>query len=267
MCEKDDIHDHDLGLSHDLPLLLSRRRALGLLASGVGTIGLAACGFGESRGSSGATGATGETSIPEETAGPFPADGSNGPDVLRQSGIVRRDITTSFGGATGTAEGVPTTIELRLLDIARGGGPLEDAAVYLWHCNRDGAYSLYDSSIADQNYLRGVQASNEDGKISFVSIFPACYDGRWPHIHFEVYESLDAATAGTSKLRTSQLALPKGLCESIYSSAEGYDSSLANLSQVSLDTDMVFSDGYASQLPSWSGSMEGGIALQLNVGV
>jgi len=39
-----DIEEHDLGLSHDLPLLVSRRRALGLLAGGLGATALAACG-------------------------------------------------------------------------------------------------------------------------------------------------------------------------------------------------------------------------------
>ena len=35
------------------------------------------------------------TEIPEETAGPYPGDGSNGPDVLAEDGIVRQDITTA----------------------------------------------------------------------------------------------------------------------------------------------------------------------------
>jgi hypothetical protein len=37
------IEDHDRGLSFDLPRLISRRRALGLLAGGVGSAALAAC--------------------------------------------------------------------------------------------------------------------------------------------------------------------------------------------------------------------------------
>lgn len=38
--------------------------------------------------------------IPDETAGPYPGDGSNGPNVLAESGIVRSDITSSFGSST-----------------------------------------------------------------------------------------------------------------------------------------------------------------------
>jgi protocatechuate 3,4-dioxygenase beta subunit len=40
---------------------------------------------------------------------------------------------------------VPLTVRLRVLDVADGGsaGPFAGAAVYLWHCDREGRYSLY----------------------------------------------------------------------------------------------------------------------------
>ncbi len=43
-----------------------------------------------------------------------------------------------------------------------------------------------------------------------------CYPGRLPHAHFEVYPSLELAAAGSSPLKTSQLALPQGDCENVY---------------------------------------------------
>ena len=55
--------------------------------------------------------------IPQETAGPYPGDGSNGVNVLSESGVVRSDLTTSFGGASGVAGGVPTTVRLRVYDL------------------------------------------------------------------------------------------------------------------------------------------------------
>jgi protocatechuate 3,4-dioxygenase beta subunit len=111
-----------------------------------------------------------------------------------------------------------------------------------------------------------VQESDADGKVTFKTIFPAAYAGRWPHIHFEVYESLGAATAAGTKLRTSQMALPQETCDAVYAT-EGYEQSVQNLSQTSLDTDNVFSDGYAGQLAGASGGVADGITLTLNVGV
>jgi protocatechuate 3,4-dioxygenase beta subunit len=244
----------------DMSMPISRRRALALFG-GVGIAAVAGC---SSSGEPETKSAAAE--IPDETAGPFPGDGSNGPDVLGESGVVRRDIRRSFGDASGTAEGVRTTIDLKLLDVGAGGTPLAGAAVYVWHCTRDGQYSLYEGGAASENFLRGVQESDGDGKLSFTTIFPGAYSGRWPHIHFEVYESLRAAAEGASKLKTSQLAIPQDACKSVYATA-GYEQSLANLPQTSLDGDMVFSDGYSSQLAAWSGSPDDGIALKLNVGV
>jgi protocatechuate 3,4-dioxygenase beta subunit len=204
------------------------------------------------------------TAIPEETAGPYPGDGSNGPNILTEPDVVRSDITTSIGELSGTAAGVPLTITLKVLDLAKSATPLAGAAVYLWHANRDGEYSMY--SLPTENYLRGVQETGSDGTLTFRSIFPGCYDGRWPHIHFSVYESLDAATGGGSKLRTSQLALPEDVCEQVYA-ADGYSQSTSNLSRVSLDTDNVFRDGWSAELATVTGSVAQGYTATLNVAV
>ena len=111
-----------------------------------------------------------------------------------------------------------------------------------------------------------MQESDADGKLAFDTIFPAAYSGRWPHVHFEVYEDLAAATAASSKLRTSQIALPKDVCDLVFARS-GYEQSVENLDGTSLESDMVFSDGYASQLAKASGDVERGITLSLNVGV
>jgi len=302
----DELEDHDLGLSHDLPLIAeqaeraARRRALGRrgllgIMGGVGAAALVACADDSSTSDATSTtttasdqaggppdggtapGGTGggdssvsvaDGEIPEETAGPYPGDGSNGPNVLSESGIVRSDITTSFGSMSGTAEGVPVTVNLTVYDLnGTEVTPLPGAALYLWHCTREGGYSLYSEGVTDQNFLRGVQEADADGAMTFTTVFPACYDGRWPHMHFEVYESLDSATTYTNKLRTSQLAIPAEVCEQVYGVAEGYDDSVANFARVSLDSDMVFSDGYSLQLATVTGSVEEGYTFTLNVPV
>jgi protocatechuate 3,4-dioxygenase beta subunit len=278
MAHDEELHEHDRGLSHDLPTLLSRRRALGLLGGTGLAVVLAGCGISGDDDDDGTGGPAGPsastaagtasdgTTIPEETAGPYPGDGSNGANVLTESGIVRSDITRSFGSASGVASGVPLTIRLKVLDTGNNAGALAGAAVYLWHCDREGRYSLYSDGITQENYLRGVQETGSDGTVTFTSIFPAAYSGRWPHVHFEVYPSLEAATTASGKLRTSQMALPEAACRQVYAT-DGYSQSLQNLAQTSLETDMVFSDGYSLQLGTVTGSVADGMTATLNVAV
>jgi protocatechuate 3,4-dioxygenase beta subunit len=260
----------DQGLGFDVGTLLRRRRVLAVLGLGAASVGLAACGAGGSSSSSSASSSATAVSsgeIPEETAGPYPGDGSNGPDVLEQSGIVRSDIRSSFGEYSGTAEGVPMTLELTVRDLANGGVPFEGVAVYVWHCSREGGYSLYSAGIEDQNYLRGVQVADADGLVRFTSIVPACYTGRWPHIHFEVYPDQGSITDSTNAIATSQVALPQDVCEAVYATT-GYEASVSNLSQVSLTGDNVFGDdGGASQLATVTGDVTSGYTVRLAVGV
>ena len=271
-----EVEDHDRGLLFDMQRLVGRRQALAVLG-GTALAALAGCTASTSGTSSASTAsssaAAGGTAsaadvdvIPEETAGPYPADGSNGKNVLSESGVVRSDIRSSFGSSTTTADGVSLTIRLTLVE-ADGDTPVEGAAVYLWHCDRAGQYSMYDRAVADENYLRGVQASGADGTVTFTSVFPACYSGRWPHIHFEVYRSVDEATAAGQLLATSQVALPEATCATVYATT-GYEQSVRNLARVSLTQDMVFADdGGVSQLATMSGDVSGGYTAALTVGL
>jgi protocatechuate 3,4-dioxygenase beta subunit len=205
------------------------------------------------------------SAIPEETGGPFPGDGSNGPDVLAENGVVRKDITSSFDGMSGTADGVPYTMSFTVVDIDNGCTPLSGAAIYVWHCDREGNYSMYQSA-SEANYLRGVQEVDANGVASFTSIFPAAYSGRWPHVHFEVYPSVDAATSASNTLTTSQIALPKDVCDSVYAT-DGYEQSASRFRAMSIDSDMVFRDGASLQTPSMTGSVASGYVSSLVVGV
>jgi protocatechuate 3,4-dioxygenase beta subunit len=269
----------DQGLRFDLETMLDRRgmlKLVGYTGFGAGLLILGGCGSssGDAGGSTAVAASATESAattadcevIPEETAGPYPGDGSNGPDVLSQSGVVRSDIRSSFGVFSGTAEGAPMTIKLAVQDAGAGCAALPGAAVYLWHCDRDGRYSLYSEGVTEQNYLRGVQETDGDGIATFTSIFPACYSGRWPHIHFEVYPSLAAATDDANKIATSQIALPEDVCETVY--ADGYSQSVTNLQQVSLQSDMVFGeDGGERQLGTVTGSVDEGYVVELAVPV
>ena len=203
--------------------------------------------------------------IPEETAGPYPGDGTNGPNALAVTGIARSDIRRSAGRGSAVADGVPLAIELTVVD-SDTGKVLPGAAVYLWHCDRIGRYSMYSSGVGNENYLRGVQAADAEGRLRFTTVFPGAYDGRWPHIHFHVFDSAGEATNGRNARVTSQIALPASTCSQVYATS-GYESSARNMSGASLSSDMVFRDGADLQLAAMSGSTSEGYTARLTVGV
>ena len=269
-----ELEDHDRGLVFDLSTLDRRQvlKALGFAGLNAGLLTIIGCapGGASSSPSAGTTGSGGAPAscalIPEETAGPFPGDGSNGPNILAESGVVRSDIRSSFGTSTTVATGVPLTILLTVQDSGADCAPLAGAAVYVWHCDQGGNYSMYSQAAANENYLRGVQAAGDQGLVTFQSVFPACYSGRWPHIHFEVYPSLETATDENNKIATSQIALPKEACDLVYATT-GYEQSVSNLQQVSLENDNVFRDGWTQELGTVTGTVADGLTVALTVPV
>lgn len=251
--------DHKHGLEFDLEALsaqrLRRRHMLGMLGSGT-LVALAASVPGLAQAA--------ELCLvdAETTNGPYPADGTNTAkgstsNILAESGVVRSDIRSSFGTSTNTAAGIPLTLKLKLADYGKACAALPGATIYVWHCTRDGLYSLY--TAPEENYLRGVQVAGDDGYVSFTTIFPGCYPGRWPHIHFEVYRDEASATDHRNALLTSQLALPKDICDLVYAT-EGYTESPRNLAELTLSTDNVFSGASADQLTLMTPSVTGSVA-------
>jgi protocatechuate 3,4-dioxygenase beta subunit len=192
---------HDGGLAHDFPLV--RRRRMTGLAGGTTVAALAGVTLGK------------------------PELATALASRLARSGIVRDDIRRSFGTASGVARGVPLTVRLRLVS-ANSGQPIAGYAVYLWQADRDGAYSLYAPGLTGENYLRGVQATDARGWVQFRSIFPGAEAERRPHLHFEVFPSLDAATGATGRLHGSRLTLPTDACAAVYARPD-YATSRASL--------------------------------------
>lgn len=256
----------DQGAPFDIRTLLTRRSVFSLAGLGIGAAVLAAC-TPASSGTSSSTASgtsTSEGEIPDETAGPYPGDGSNGPDALEESGIIRQDIRSSIDGSA-TADGVPLTFELEVLDMANGNAPFAGVAVYAWHCTAQGEYSMYSSRLEDVTYLRGVQVADAEGKVSFTSIFPGCYSGRWPHIHFEVYPDANSISDSANAIATSQIALPEDTCRTVYADSR-YSGSTANLANVTLEGDNVFGDdGGQLQLATVTGDASSGYSARLKV--
>ena len=296
MNSHDDMHEHSLAadLSAMLNLASDRRQTLRWLLAGASALPVLGCGGGSGSEAASSTTSvaaatpvvttpttpttpvtttpTGSCSvIPEETGGPYPGDGTNSNNgavvnVLTQSGVVRSDIRSSFNGVTGTAPGVPLTIKLQIVNTNGSCATLEGYAVYLWHCTQDGQYSLYSSGVTNQNFLRGVQAADSSGNVTFQSIFPGCYSGRVPHVHFEIYPTLAKSSSAANRIKTSQFTFPVATCNEVYATS-GYSASVRNMAQISLSSDMVFSDGYSLQMGTVTGNATDGYVVTLTVGV
>jgi protocatechuate 3,4-dioxygenase beta subunit len=292
--------DHEHSLAADLQAMLqlngNRRQSLRWLLAGASTLPMIGCGGGGSSGTSTAAASTASATppvattpttpatpvtttpvagacavIPEETGGPYPADGTNSngsgiANVLTLSGVVRSDIRSSFNGATGVAAGVPLTIKLQIVNASGSCAALPGYTVYLWHCDRDGNYSLYSSGVTSQNYLRGVQEADSGGNVTFQTIFPGCYSGRMPHVHFEVYPTLAKSASAANRIKTSQFTFPIATLNEVYATS-GYSASVRNLAQISYASDNVFSDGTTLQMGAVSGNATDGYVVTLTVGV
>jgi protocatechuate 3,4-dioxygenase beta subunit len=267
----------DQGLGFDLTTILGRRQLLRAAGAGAATLGIAACT--EQPATQPGTAASSRPAsrpevsnsglpaeIPEETPGPFPGDGSNGPDILERSGVIRKDIRSSLGSST-LAQGVPLDLDLTVHDLSAGGRPLTGAAVYIWQCDSIGRYSMYGDGVAQETFLRGVQITDSTGRVGFSSVFPGCYPGRWPHVHFEIYPGRSSIADHETVLVTSQLAFPQDVCEAVYDLAE-YGRSATHLAGVTLTSDMVFRDDQAAlQTAAVSGNVTSGYRAALTVSI
>lgn len=165
---------------------------------------------------------------PTETKGPFP--------ILTPTQLMRASII-------GNRTGVAMLMTLTIVDKSEGCKPLAGVLVDVWHCDKEGNYSQYggtqlqQTNYTNENFLRGRQTTDANGKVSFISIFPGWYNGRAPHIHIEVL------TASGSSLLVSQIAFPKAVCDIVYATT-GYKG-VANTAN---ESDNVFSDSISQNM-------------------
>jgi len=178
------------------------------------------------------------TLIPSETAGPFPLDLTENTFYFRQD--VREDRA-----------GVPLRVRMKILGDANCE-PMPNVRVNIWHCDKDGQYSGYDSSMnpgqAGKTYCRGYQIADANGEVEFTTIFPGWYPGRVCHIHFQVYVS-------SSYAAISQLTFPVEPKQALY--AQHSDVYTKGTDPLAIGSDNVFADGYQYQLATLSTSDDG----------
>jgi protocatechuate 3,4-dioxygenase beta subunit len=287
-------HHHGEDLSEDLMrihALLGRRKALGWLSGAATFALLGGCGSDSGGGGGGVIVAptpsptptptpipspsTSGTptpvclTTPSETRGPYPADGTNATsgstnNVLTASGIVRSNIRPSFIGSTTVAGGVQLTLTITVTAI-NSCTPLSGYAVYIWHANALGRYSLYD--VPAETYLRGVQVTDANGQVTFTSIVPGCYSGRFPHIHIEVFGTLALANSGSNARLVSQLIVPSAVCTAVYADTTTYAGSQANFAAVSVANDNVFGDNSTAENTARTLEATGSVAAGYNATV
>ncbi|KRD56294.1 protocatechuate dioxygenase [Acidovorax sp. Root275] len=190
-----------------------------------------------------------------ETQGPYPLLA-----ILSNSAMVRSNITE---GKTG----VPLTVTLTVQDVSNGCTPVSGAAVYIWHCDKDGLYSGYSTGTnagqAGLTYLRGIQVTNSSGQVTFTTIYPGWYAGRITHIHAQVYLNDNLSVTATA---TTQLAFPQDVTTAVYNSTL-YSAKGQNNSVASFAADNVFSDGTSTEMVAISGSVASGYAGSLTVNI
>ena len=177
-------------------------------------------------------------------------------DVLTASGIVRDDLRRSFGMASGVARGVPLTVRLRVVS-ANSGRPLVGYAVYVWHADRDGAYSLYSPGLDGQNFLRGIQVTDDQGWVAFSTIFPGAGEGRWPHLSFEISPAVTAAP-----VRAGQVGLPADACIRVY----GTTAYAANATHLALASP-VSDDGGELAMATVTGDLDRGFVATRTISI
>ncbi|MEC9281110.1 MAG: protocatechuate dioxygenase [Bdellovibrionota bacterium] len=272
-------HEEDQDFIHPLELVKQKPQALNrrMLLKKIGAIGgialMAGCGnldfdladnLNANSGTNANTGSGSDScsTVPSETKGPYPLDGTGG-STNALSSIYRTDI---LGDDISSEEGVPLLLSINLQDVNNNCAGIENAAVYVWHCDQSGAYSGYSSSQNGYHYgktfCRGIALSNSSGQVNFTSLFPGWYHGRITHIHFAVYLDNDL----TSTPHVSQIAFPQEVTEAVYE-VTPYSSKGQNTSVSSFAEDNIFSDGTDLQLASVTGSVATGLIASLSVGI
>lgn len=230
---------------------VTRRTILGMLGAGSAMLS-AACGndtptspSAQPTASATPTGTAGTACAiaPTETVGPFPS----------LVDLIRSDIRE---GRSGT----PVVLTLTVVNVNSGCSPVANAVVDIWQCDAEGRYSQYTQPGFDgrsQTFLRGIQATDSAGQVTFTTIYPGWYQGRATHIHIEV-------SVNGRSVKVTQIAFPETVTAQVYATGV-YASKGQN--PTSNTRDMVFADSLSSELATVTGDPQGGYVAGFTVGI
>jgi protocatechuate 3,4-dioxygenase beta subunit len=186
---------------------------------------------------------------PEETTGPYP----DRLGMLNQPAFFRQDITEGRSG-------LPLTLTLAVVNVAKSCAALANASVEIWQCDASGNYSEYAQpgyNGVGQTFLRGLQTTDAAGRVTFKTIYPGWYQGRATHIHVQVF-------VNGSAIKTTQIAFPEDVTSAVYGTSV-YASH--GQSSTSNGSDMVFADGTQYEMATLSGDAASGYTATLTIGV
>ena len=176
---------------------------------------------------------------PSETAGPFPS----------LTDLIRSDIREGRSGAT-------LTLTITVVNSNNNCTPVANANVEIWQCDAAGNYSQYGTQTA-QTYLRGIQTTNGDGRVTFTTVYPGWYQGRATHIHVEVVRN------GVPS-KVTQIAFPESVNAAVYATGV-YASRGSNPTANARDG--IFADSLDSEVATVSGDAINGYTATFTVGI
>lgn len=132
--------------------------------------------------------------------------------------MVRKDLGEGLTG-------LPMRLALRVVK-AGTCEPVEGATVDVWHTNAAGIYSALPTGsicnpagedVSQKHFMRGVQATDANGRVDFDTVFPGWYSGRTIHIHFTV-------RVGDQEYVTSQLFFDDAFTDQLLATHPDYSS-------------------------------------------
>lgn len=198
---------------------------------------------------------------------PSPTGKTSLANFWSRSGLLRRDIRPNMDGQGLAADGLQLDLVMRLVTVDRWMTPVAGAAVYVWHSDARGEYSVY--GVNDASYLRGIGVTGSDGRVCFRSVYPGTYLGREPHIHFEVYPSLSRMPEPDRCLLRSRILFPETVSREVYKSNLVYRPSLKTFESLNFGrpgTGQVNPDA-ASQVALVSGDARKSVRASISVPV
>ena len=237
---------------------LSRREAVRLISAAGAALTAAACNGTPTSPSTTTTTTT--TSATTPTTGTMPAPGSTaaacavspnetvGPYPSLQD-FVRSDIREG-------KPGLAVMLNMTVVNVSNACAPVSGAVVDIWQCDAAGNYSQYGNA-RNETYLRGLQTTDGNGRVTFTTVYPGWYQGRATHIHVEI-------TVNGRSVKVTQIAFPEDVTAAVYRSgvyaAKGQNSTTNA-------RDNVFSDGFSEQLVALAGDTTSGYTGTFQVGV